>query len=142
MAGPGSGHGGDASALTVPEAPALSAKSGVDPEASKRPDAEGDTGFRGINVPAEVKINARPPYPPAARKKGLEGTVQVQVALDAEGKKVGKAKLFHTSGYHSLDDAALQFVDSGNSLQYKPARRWGKPVATNKVIVGIEFRLE
>ncbi len=51
----------------------------------------------------------RPPYPEAARKDKLAGSVRVRVNTDRRGK-VTKAKVIQSSGHKELDDATVQFA--------------------------------
>ena len=51
----------------------------------------------------------RPPYPDAARKGKLSGSVRVRVSTDRNGK-VKKAIVVQTSGHKELDDATVAFA--------------------------------
>jgi len=54
---------------------------------------------------------AAPRYPRLARKRGQEGTVWLDVLLDAEGRQE-KRQIFQSSGLALLDQAALEAVSS------------------------------
>jgi protein TonB len=47
-----------------------------------------------------------PQYPRLARVRGWQGTVDVEIAIGADGK-VADASVARSSGYAALDDAAL-----------------------------------
>ncbi len=51
----------------------------------------------------------RPPYPEAARKDKLSGSVRVRVNTDRNGK-VKKATVVQSSGHKELDDATVEFA--------------------------------
>jgi protein TonB len=69
----------------------------------------------------EVKV----PYPPAARKAGIEGQVILMVTIDAEGK-TAEVKRISGPGY-GLDEAAAK---AAREFRWKPARKGGESVAT------------
>jgi protein TonB len=81
--------------------------------------------------------NPPPQYPPAARRRGLQGTVRVNVLVGADGRprEIG---LSVSSGVGDLDDAALGAVQMWSFI---PARRGGKAVAA-WVEVPVRFRLD
>ncbi len=53
--------------------------------------------------------NAPPVYPPAAKRRGQQGTVVVRFTCDERGV-VTQAEVFRTSGFALLDEAALTAV--------------------------------
>lgn len=63
--------------------------------------------------------NPAPAYPSLARRRRYQGTVLLDVLVNAEGK-VGKVRLFKTSGHAILDKAALAAVQG---WQFVPGRR-------------------
>ena len=65
------------------------------------------------------------PYPPEARKAGVEGEVVLMLTVDQEGK-VALVKKVSGPG-HGLDEAAVAAV---RKFVFKPARFAGKAVAT------------
>ena len=67
----------------------------------------------------------KPPYPKRAERNGWEGTVLLNLLINANGEveKVGIAK---TSGYDLLDQQALASV---GAWRFKPARRNGLAIA-------------
>jgi protein TonB len=72
----------------------------------------------------EESVNPAPPYPPDARAAGQQGTVWVRITIDATGK-VASARVQSSSGYESLDDAALRTV---RRWVFRPATRDGRAV--------------
>lgn len=98
----------------------------------------GDDERRGDSSLAVPKYegNPKPPYPEAARHRGYEGTVKLQVEVLATGK-VGKIEIKESSGHKELDQSALQAVKEWSFI---PARLAGDPVKTT-VIVPITFQL-
>ncbi|MBN8231132.1 TonB family protein [Corallococcus macrosporus] len=73
------------------------------------------------SVASEVKI----PYPDEARRAGIEGTVTLSIAIDAEGK-VTQVKVVSGPGY-GLNEAAR---DAIRRFRFKPAIKGGEAVAT------------
>jgi protein TonB len=89
-----------------------------------------------LNISPKANFIIRPVYPLSARRRGEEGRVEVQVRVDARGN-VTTAQVVRSSGYTSLDEAALRSVKRAH---FSPARRGPTPVpATTKL--AIIFRL-
>lgn len=80
--------------------------------------------------------NPPPDYPRRARQLGFEGTVLLDVAVNAEGG-VDAVSVAASSGYAILDEAAQRAV---RHWMFKPARREGRPVA-DRVQVPVRFVL-
>jgi len=81
--------------------------------------------------------NPPPEYPPAARRRGYEGRVVMDVLIDREGR-VGNIKIFQSSGHKVLDQAAMETV---RGWLFAPARR-GDEAAEMWVKVPLTFRLK
>jgi protein TonB len=81
--------------------------------------------------------NPKPPYPPIARKLGLEGVVLLRVEVSAKGT-ADKVVIAHSSGAELLDEAAMRAVQGWT---FVPARRGETPVA-HPVEVPIRFQLK
>ncbi|MBU2895732.1 energy transducer TonB [Vibrio hepatarius] len=77
-----------------------------------------------------------PIYPDSAKRFGREGEVIVSIELDDKGNKT-RISIIHSSGYHSLDRAALAAVDKWQFVAYKKNDR---PVAS-QVTIPIRFSL-
>ena len=58
-------------------------------------------------------------YPRSARRRGLEGTVLVELVVDARGRLI-KASVIRSSGHEVLDQAALADVRKMKSLPKPP----------------------
>lgn len=75
--------------------------------------------YRGTPIPEE--------YPLMARRRGWQGTVMVEVWLDANGEQI-KRDILQSSGYALLDQAALRSVARNQFVPYtingvgRPAR--------------------
>jgi TonB family protein len=67
-------------------------------------------------------------YPPDARRALQEGAVVVAVCVDAQGKLSGVPSVAISSGWPTLDAAALDLARAGDGLYLSP-RRNGKPLA-------------
>jgi protein TonB len=88
-------------------------------------------------VDASYRGNVAPPYPPASRRLGEEGTVVLRIFVNADGS-VGEVVLSRSSGHGRLDQAALQAVKRWKLI---PARRGSEPFATWYTLP-FEFNLE
>lgn len=95
-------------------------------------------------VAAPIRVAARalpgnplPAYPEAAREDGLQGTVHLQVQLDASGR-VLSVQWLHRSGVMLLDLAAR---DAVRHWRFEPARLDGEAVAA-ALTLSIRFQLE
>ncbi len=88
------------------------------------------------SVGARYLDNPKPGYPMIARRRGLEGTVRLEVRVSAEGIPVA-VKLRESGGHDSLDEAATTAVWH---WKFMPARRGGEAVE-GTVVVPIRFRL-
>jgi protein TonB len=68
----------------------------------------------------------QPEYPPASRRAGEAGTVQLQVYV-LESGKAGEVKVAKSSGFEKLDEAAVKEVQ--RNWRFVPGKEDGKPVA-------------
>ena len=80
--------------------------------------------------------NPLPRYPTVARRRGIEGTVTLEVRVDGAGLPE-RVAIARSSGSTLLDEAALEAV---RRWRFRPALRSGEPVA-GIVTVPITFRL-
>jgi protein TonB len=69
---------------------------------------------------------SKPDYPPNERRLSHEGSVVLQLYV-LENGRVGDAKVQASSGYPSLDEAALEHAK--RVWRFVPAKEDGKPVA-------------
>jgi len=81
--------------------------------------------FVKVDLMPEMIKSTPPVYPEKEKKAGTEGDVFIKALIDKEGKVV-KAEIAETSGYISLDSAA---VEAAFKNEYKPAMQESKPVA-------------
>jgi len=79
----------------------------------------------------------RPPYPRAARQRGLQGVVMVRVAVSADGLPT-EVFIKESSGHPLLDEAAVEAV---RRWRFSPARSAGRAVAA-AVEIPVRFALE
>lgn len=69
--------------------------------------------------------NPRPAYPQQSRRLGEQGDVVIRALIDTHGR-VTQAEIRNSSGYESLDQAALQAVQR---WRFVPGKRNGAPEA-------------
>ncbi len=114
-------------------APAVLASPGPAPGASHpaAPPAYSPPSFG-----ARYLDNPKPAYPMLARRRGLEGTVRLEVRVSAEGIPTA-VKVRESAGHEALDEAAMTAVWH---WRFVPARR-GSDAVEGVVVVPIRFRL-
>jgi protein TonB len=102
-------------------------------------DGAGDGGGGDPNSIAHADYARNPPpaYPAIARRRAQQGTVTVSVLVGADGS-VERAEVADSSGFDTLDDAALETVRS--RWRFVPARHGGLAVES-WVLVPIRFAL-
>lgn len=79
-------------------------------------------------TPAAEFHNPPPQYPPAARRRGLEGEVVLEITILADGR-CGEAKVAECAGSALFSDAAL---DAVRTWSYVPAMRAGVAVTSTQ----------
>lgn len=87
--------------------------------------------------PVAYQDNPTPPYPPQARRRGMEGMVVIEVDVTADGR-VAEAHVQTPSGWALLDQTAL---DAVRNWRFRPALREGNAV-TGKARVPVRFQLK
>ncbi len=87
--------------------------------------------------PAARFDNPKPWYPRMARRRGMEGRVELWVTVGTDGT-VRAITVGRSSGYRLLDEAALETV---RQWRFEPARLAGLPVEA-RLMVPIRFRLQ
>lgn len=91
-------------------------------------------GMRGTDSPP-VPISRTPPvYPREAIRRGIGGTVRVQVTVASNGN-VERMEVAQTSGNRFLDRAAMEAV---RRWRFTPALRNGQPVSAT-VVIPVDF---
>lgn len=79
----------------------------------------------------------RPTYPTSARRRRLEGVVQLQLEIDGRGT-LRKVRVHRSSGHQVLDEAALRDTQRHGTLPPPPSElKWQR----REVILPIQFRL-
>ena len=81
--------------------------------------------------------NPKPRYPMAAKRRGMEGVVELRVMVDSSGKPVA-IDLKQSSGFNVLDREATKAVWQWH---FQPAKRAGMAVA-GEVIVPVRYQLD
>ncbi len=82
---------------------------------------------RTITRPPTLQANATPVhYPRRARRRGLEGSVELKILVLRTGR-IGRIVLLRSSGHALLDEAARTAVAQWS---FAPALRAGEPIAT------------
>ena len=87
--------------------------------------AQPATGTFGPSVDIRSKRLHPPVYPVAAFRAGADGTVQLRVSVDADGR-LQDVQVASSSGREDLDAAA---IDAARQWTYAPGRVDGLPVA-------------
>jgi protein TonB len=82
------------------------------------------------------EANPCPRYPAAARRRGIEGEVLVEVRVGADGAPAG-VEILRSSGSALLDAAAVEALER---WRFEPARSGGQPVA-GTVEIPVTFKL-
>jgi periplasmic protein TonB len=82
------------------------------------------------------EANPWPRYPAAARRRGIEGEVLVEVRVGADGAPAG-VEILRSSGSALLDAAAVEALER---WRFEPARSGGQPVA-GTVEIPVTFKL-
>jgi|SRR5688572_12372564 periplasmic protein TonB len=101
------------------------------------PAAPGVVAVAPVNSSAAYLHNPLPPYPPAARRAGEQGTVVLRVLVTREGT-ASRVELDKSSGSPHLDAAARETV---RAWRFTPARR-GAEAVESWMVVPVVFRLE
>ena len=102
--------------------------------------AAGDPGATTTTPPsfsAAYLNNPRPVYPPAAKFRGYQGTVELRVQVSADGAP-NQLLVSRSSGHSELDDAARDVVKK--RWRFVPAKQ-GDRAIVGWVIVPLEFSL-
>ena len=123
-------HPGTSTVAVLPDttpAPRIAARAPVHTAAGGH--AEGHTDVAYLHSP-------KPDYPPAARRRGQEGTVVIRTLVNTEGVP-GQARIIGPSGIDDLDQSALLAVQR---WRFAPARAGSKAIE-HWVDIPVTFRL-
>ena len=88
----------------------------------------------GVGTPLAGKV---PAYPEGAADAGVEGTVILRVAMDAEGRATD-VQVEESSGHAALDESARS---TARKWRFTPGTKDGVPVAGER-LVPVEFRAD
>jgi periplasmic protein TonB len=97
----------------------------------------------GITAPISLKSShncADRYYPPIAVRLNQQGNTRVRITVSADGQ-VTDAKISGSSGFDSLDQAALKCVMAGSWGGYHPAMQSGQAIAA-QTEVEIQWKLQ
>ena len=100
---------------------------------------QGEESFslEGRVSPPVALDTGRPAYPEISRRRGQEGTVLLELSVDANGR-VAKVRIVESSGFSALDTAATEAL---RDWRFRPAQRGGVPIAAS-IIHPVHFRIE
>ncbi|KPV39265.1 hypothetical protein AN478_12070 [Thiohalorhabdus denitrificans] len=108
-----------------------------EPEPEEETETSSGAGrYQPPSTHSGYKSNPPPSYPLRARRRGLEGTVLLQVRVSPEGEPVA-VRVDESSGHGILDRTARETV---RDWAFEPARRGGRAVE-GTVRVPVRFRL-
>lgn len=134
---PADGGGGTDPNSKVPQNSGGGSK-GAEGKGAKGPGGGNEGGGQGGNsiVDGGYVTLPMPPYPQLAMENGDEGTVRVEVIVEANGR-ISSAKVVKSSGSTILNNAALKAARSAN---IKPKMINGEPVRS-RFITPFNFKL-
>lgn len=89
-----------------------------------------------VEAPPKPKRTIRPDYPRAARQRGEQGNVILEIVVDAKGA-VSAVDVVTSSGFVALDNAAVKAV---KSALFTPAQVDGEPIASTARLT-LSFKL-
>lgn len=89
-----------------------------------------------VDAPPKPRCAIRPEYPKGARQRGEQGTVVLEIEVDAGGV-CAAASVAASSGFPELDAAA---VKAARAARFTPARAEDRPVASTARL-SLVFRL-
>jgi protein TonB len=125
-----SGHGGSSAAVSLSDAGGGGGQGGAarsgsrdgSPLALAVPGGGGDPAaadYAGYYDTLRRRLYESLTYPTLARRRGLSGTVLVDVEIDASGR-LGRVTLVTSSSHALLDDAALEAVRGVSRVPFPP----------------------
>ncbi len=125
--------------IPIPALPRPDSPGFVEPSMPPAP-APADMGEKcaaKIEAEAILRSSIEPDYPAAARRRGEEGRVELDISVSGSGEVTG-VKLALSSGHPLLDEAAAR---AAAKASFHPARSGGEAVAS-QVRLPIVFRLK
>lgn len=94
-------------------------------------------GGEGIATPPVIASMPEPEYPEFSRRRGEEGVVMLEVAVDEQGRGL-QVDVLRSSGHRRLDRAAVSAL---SRARFFPAKEGGRAVPSVKKIA-VRFSLE
>lgn len=92
---------------------------------------------QGVDVQPRIVSWIEPAYPPDLRARGIRGSLQIWVRVNAAGR-VMEARIHKSAGYEAFDQSALSAV---RRSRFSPARRGSAPVDSTAIIpINFKFR--
>ena len=125
-------------APAAPSAATASPSAGPSSTAARAVGDPGATTTTPPNFSAAYLNNPRPVYPPAAKFRGHQGTVELRVQVGADGG-ASQVLINRSSGHKELDEAAQDVVKK--RWRFVPAKQGDRAIA-GWVIVPLEFELK
>ena len=124
--------------------PTITSQSKVStPPPPPAPHVEAPPKPAGITAPVSMKSShncADKYYPPIAVRLNQQGTTTLRITVSASGA-VTDAKIANSSGFDSLDQAAMKCVQAGSWGGYKPAMQNGQAIDA-QTTVAIQWKLQ
>ncbi len=90
-----------------------------------------------VDAPPRPTRTIKPEYPLGSRRRGEEGGVVLEIAVDARGG-VEHVEVVQSSGFAELDAAALR---AARAARFTPARQDGRAVAARARLT-LDFKLK
>lgn len=90
-----------------------------------------------VDAPPRPRASIRPDYPRLARLRGAEGSVLVEIRVNARGT-VDEVTVVSSSGHDDLDAAA---VKAAKAARFEPAKSGGKSVPSTARLT-LDFKLK
>jgi protein TonB len=107
------------------------------PSAGPRPSVGGGIRPRPFDEPPRAVLVMKPAYPYAARRRGVEGMVELLLHVDASGR-VQSVRVLRAEPPGVFDEAARR---AAGRWRYRPATKAGRPVAA-RIRQTVRFELE
>lgn len=108
--------------------PLLQQQTELPPEPAEKPQEPAPPASAPVTAPradASHLNNPAPPYPRLSRRLREEGTVLLQLLIEADGR-ISELEVFQSSGFPRLDQAALEAV---RQWRFEPARQGDTAIA-------------
>ncbi len=125
------------SEIMLPEKIQRTVENNINPIQKNTAEKSSDAVISKPVFDADYLRNPPPKYPISAKRRGVEGSVLLNVIVNAEGL-ASEVSIKKSSGYSELDEAALNAV---SNWRFVPAKTSSGSATTANVIVPVEFKL-